>query len=44
MESGMLFTIKLIKFKSSLIRIPRETYNLKDLAENRWGYKKVNLD
>ena len=35
-------TKKIIKFKSFLIRIPRETYNLKDLAENRCGYKKVN--
>ena len=44
MESDMLLTKKIIKFKSFLIRIPRETNNLKDLAENRWGYKKVNLD
>ena len=38
----MLLTKKIIKFKSFLIRIPLETNNLKDLAENRWGYKKVN--
>ncbi len=38
----MLLTKKIIKFKSFLIRIPREINKLKDLAENRWGYKKVN--
>ena len=38
----MLLTKKIKKFKSFLVRIPRETDNLKDLAENRWGYKKVN--
>jgi len=40
----MLLTKKIVKLNNFLIRIPRETNNLKDLAENRWGYKKVNIN
>ena len=35
----MLITKKLIKFKKMLIKIPKETRNIWDLSENRWGYK-----
>ncbi len=44
MELDMLLTKKIVKLNNFLIRIPRETNNLKDLAENRWGYKKVNIN
>ena len=39
----MLLTKKVVKFNNHfLIKIPFETKNLKDLSENRWGYKKLH--
>lgn len=35
----MLITKKLIKFNNIIIKISKQTNNLKDLSENRWGYK-----
>jgi len=35
----MLVTNEIIKFNSFFIKIPKETARLKDLSENRWGYK-----
>tara|TARA_B100001029_G_C14845013_1_gene330488 strand:- start:514 stop:690 length:177 start_codon:yes stop_codon:yes gene_type:complete len=37
--NGMLITTKLIKFRNMLIKIPKQTGNVWDLSENRWGYK-----
>ena len=37
--NGMLITNKLIKFRNMLIKIPKQTGNVWDLSENRWGYK-----
>ena len=35
----MLITKKLVKFNNLIIKISKQTNNLKDLSENRWGYK-----
>ena len=35
----MLVTNEIIKFNNFFIKIPKETKRLKDLSENRWGYK-----
>ncbi len=35
----MLLTNQIIKFNNLLIKIPNETKRLKDLSENRWGYR-----
>ena len=37
----MLLTTNLIKFNHYLIKIPPETRRIKDLSENRWGYKQL---
>ena len=37
---SMLLTKTLIKFNSLLVKIPKQTKRVWDLAENRWGYKK----
>ncbi len=37
----MLLTKTLIKFNNFLVKIPRQTKRVWDLAENRWGYKKL---
>ena len=36
----MLLTKTLIKFNNLLVKIPKQTKRVWDLAENRWGYKK----
>ena len=41
---SMLLTKTLIKFNNLLVKIPRQTKRVWDLAENRWGYKKTNKD
>ena len=38
---SMLLTKTLIKFNNLLVKIPKQTKRLWDLAENRWGYKKT---
>ena len=38
----MLITKNIIKFKNLFIRIPNDTKRVKDLSENRWGYKIVS--
>ncbi len=38
---SMLLTKTLIKFNNLLVRIPKQTKRVWDLAENRWGYKKT---
>jgi len=38
-EIKMLITKKLVKFNNLIIKISKQTNNLKDLSENRWGYK-----
>lgn len=38
----MLLTNNIIKFKKFLIKIPNNTKRLKDLSENRWGYKIIS--
>ena len=35
-----LFSNFLIKFNNFLVKIPKQTKRVWDLAENRWGYKK----
>ena len=37
---SMLLTKTLIKFNNLLVKIPKQTRRVWDLAENRWGYKK----
>ena len=37
----MLLTKTLIKFNNLLVKIPKQTKRVWDLAENRWGYKKT---
>ena len=37
----MLLTKTLIKFNNLLVKIPKQTRRVWDLAENRWGYKKT---
>ena len=37
---SMLLTKTLIKFNNLLVKIPKQTKRVWDLAENRWGYKK----
>ena len=36
----MLLTKTLIKLNHLLVKIPKQTKRVWDLAENRWGYKK----
>ena len=36
---SMLLTKNLVKFNKLLVKIPRQTKRIWDLAENRWGYK-----
>ena len=35
----MLLTKKLIIFNDLVVKISKQTKNLKDLSENRWGYR-----
>ena len=35
----MLLTNNIVKFNKLLVKIPRQTKRVWDLAENRWGYK-----
>ena len=35
----MLLTKNIIKFNKLLVKIPKQTKRVWDLAENRWGYK-----
>jgi hypothetical protein len=35
----MLLTKSLIKFNKIIVKIPKVTKRVWDLAENRWGYK-----
>ena len=39
---SMLLTKTLIKFNNLLVKIPKQTKRVWDLAENRWGYKKTD--
>ena len=39
---SMLLTKTLIKFNNLLVKIPKQTKRVWDLAENRWGYKRNN--
>ena len=38
-EISMLLTKYVIKFNKLLVKIPKQTKRVWDLAENRWGYK-----
>ena len=40
----MLLTKTLIKFNNLLVKIPKQTKRVWDLAENRWGYKRSQKD
>ena len=40
----MLLTKTIIKFNSLLVKIPKQTKRIWDLAENRWGYKPKSKD
>ena len=35
----MLLTKSIVKFNKLLVKIPKQTRHVWDLAENRWGYK-----
>ena len=41
---SMLLTKNIIKFNKLLVKIPRQTKRVWDLAENRWGYKFLKKD
>ena len=43
-EISMLLTKSLIKFNKLLVKIPKQTRRIWDLAENRWGYKPHSKD
>jgi len=36
----MMLTKHIVKFGNFLVKIPKSTKRVWDLAENRWGYKK----
>ena len=36
---SMLLTKNIVKFNKLLVKIPKQTKRVWDLAENRWGYK-----
>ena len=35
----MLITKTIIKLNEILVKIPKDTSRIKDLSENRWGYR-----
>ena len=39
---SMLITKSLIKLNNIFVRIPRDTGRIKDLSENRWGYRFIS--
>ena len=39
---SMLITKSLIKLNNILVRIPKDTGRIKDLSENRWGYRFIS--
>ena len=41
MEEKYVINKTLIKFNNLLVKIPKQTKRVWDLAENRWGYKKT---